>query len=76
MLVEKVPAYEKGNVKDRVRPAAQLWLGALPELRRKRITGLGAAGRRAGAPTPWRAAGAHTRSQRAADIYAAGKNPG
>ena len=32
---------------------AHLWLGALPELRRKRIGGLGAAGRRAGAATPW-----------------------
>ena len=62
LLAEKVPANEKGNVKDRVGPAAQLWLGALPERRCKGIAGLGATGRRAGAATPGRTAGADTRS--------------
>jgi hypothetical protein len=35
------PANEKANVKDRVRASAHLRLGTLPELGRKKITGLG-----------------------------------
>jgi hypothetical protein len=41
-----------GSRKDRVRRATQLWLGALPELRRKGKGGLGAAGRRAPGKLP------------------------